>query len=432
MLPIRNTRSLLQASSTAAAVSRRPVSALLRVPNTARNRQATPARLPLATQQIRFVTKKNGFQIGIDPEEEKKNAQHKLTPHPESVSTESSVRHVYEPSPPGTARPVQAGITDDLETVKETFSLSGAPSEPYRLGLAGTIPYLGTSISTVYLAWVLNTPWPAPSQFANSIMISPETASQLMATLEPIQLGYGAVIISFLGAVHWGMEYAEKVPDQARTRFRYGLGVAAPIFAWPTLFMPVEFALTSQFAAFVALYFADARATVRGWAPAWYSNYRFALTAVVGVAIAISLIGRAKVGDASPRLTGLGEKFHEHRGEETYDEKWQEREKEEIQKVKKQEKEAEEKKKEEEEERKKKEKQDKGKKSKDDKKDDKGKSSGDKNEKQEGDKKEESKGEDSKDEGSKDEGSKDKGSKDEGGKDESGKDEGSKEGGDKK
>lgn len=109
----------------------------------------------------------------------------------------------------------------------------------------------------------------------------------------------------------------------------------APIIAWPTLFLPVEFALTTQFAAFVALYFADARATVRGWAPAWYSTYRFVLTAIVGVAIAISLIGRAKVGDASPRLSGLGEKFHQHRGEEEYTEKWRDLEQKERQKIEK-------------------------------------------------------------------------------------------------
>ncbi|KAI1348114.1 hypothetical protein F5Y01DRAFT_226441 [Xylaria sp. FL0043] len=362
MLPIRNTRSLLQASSRAAVVFRRPASAALpRVSTTITLNQHAGAaapriRLPFTAQRAAFATKtSNGFQKGINTEEEKKLAQQKLTPHPERVSMESSVRHLYEPSPPDKERPVPAGIKDDLETVKETFSLANAPNEPYWLGLAGTLPYLGTSLSTVYLAWVLNTPWPAPSAFANNIMINQETASHLMSILEPIQLGYGAVIISFLGAVHWGLEYAAKVPDQARTRFRYGVGVAAPVFAWPTLFLPVEFALISQFAAFVALYFADARATVRGWAPAWYSTYRFALTAVVGVAIAISLIGRAKVGDASPRLTGLNEKFHQHRGEEEYTQKWQEREQKEVQKIKQQEKEAEEKKKKEEEEKKKKE-----------------------------------------------------------------------------
>ncbi|KAI0803664.1 hypothetical protein GGR55DRAFT_382550 [Xylaria sp. FL0064] len=411
MLPIRNTQSLLQASSRAAVVFRRPVSAALpRVSTTVTlNRHAGAVapniQSPFIAPRAAFATKTpNGFQKGIDTEEEKKFAQQKLTPHPERVSMESSVRHLYEPSPPDKERPVPAGIKDDLETVKETFSLANTPNEPYWLGLAGTLPYLGTSLSTVYLAWVLNTPWPAPSAFANNIMINQETASHLMSILEPIQLGYGAVIISFLGAVHWGLEYAAKVPDQTRTRFRYGVGVAAPIFAWPTLFLPVEFALISQFAAFVALYFADARATVRGWAPAWYSTYRFALTAVVGVAIAISLIGRAKVGDASPRLTGLNEKFHQHRGEEEYSQKWQEREQKEVQKIKQQEKEAEEKKKKEEEEKKKKEEEEKKKpkkggekegkeKDQESKTEEKGKSSDEGKDAQEGDKEKGSEGE---------------------------------------
>ncbi|KAI1733916.1 hypothetical protein F4680DRAFT_440026 [Xylaria scruposa] len=372
MLRTGGTRYALQASSRAVSVSKRPISSLPRFSAAVSNRygavttrgvpKVISSRLSLVLQQTSFATKSpNGFQQGIDPEEDKKIAQRKLASHPESVTTESSVRHVYEPDSPGRVRHATEGVSDDLQTVKETFSLTDVPKEPYYLGLAGTLPYLGTSVSTVYLAWVLNTPWPSSSAFANNIMISQESASRLLATLEPIQLGYGAIIISFLGAVHWGLEYTAKVPDEARTRFRYGLGVMAPIVAWPTLILPVEFALTGQFAAFVALYFADARAAVRGWAPAWYSNYRFALTAIVGVAIAISLIGRAKVGDASPRLAGLGEKFHQRHGEEDYTEKWQDLEQKEIQKIKKQEKEAEEKKQKEEEEAKKKEKKKKGK-----------------------------------------------------------------------
>jgi hypothetical protein len=34
-------------------------------------------------------------------------------------------------------------------------------------------------------------------------MVDHETAKYLLSALEPIQLGYGAVIISFLGAIHW-------------------------------------------------------------------------------------------------------------------------------------------------------------------------------------------------------------------------------------
>lgn len=315
--------------------------------------RAVSAHPSIITPWTSFATKTpNGFQKGIDTEEEKKLAQRKLTPHPESVTTQSSVRHLYEPSAPDQERPPRETLVDELKIVQETFSLSGAPKEPYWLGVAGTLPYLGTSVSTIYLAWVLNTPWPTSSTLANNLLINHDTAAWALATLEPIQLGYGAIIISFLGAVHWGMEYAEKAPDHIRTRFRYGIGVMAPIVAWPTLFMPVEFALTTQFAAFVALYFADARATVRGWAPAWYSMYRFVLTAIVGVAIAISLIGRAKVGDAKPRLTGLGEQFHQHRGEEEYTQKWRDLEQKERVKIEKQQKEEKEKQEKEEQEKK--------------------------------------------------------------------------------
>lgn len=62
--------------------------------------------------------------------------------------------------------------------------------------------------------------------------------------------------------------------------------------------MPVEYALITQFCAFVLLYNADTRATYRGWTPPWYAIYRFVLTFVVGASIVVSLIGRGEVADA--------------------------------------------------------------------------------------------------------------------------------------
>ncbi len=141
------------------------------------------------------------------------------------------------------------------------------------------------------------------SNFLNSLMVSHETATQWLQALEPIQIGYGAVLISFLGAIHWGLEYAEKSPSRERTAFRYGIGLLAPTIAWPTMLLPIEWALTGQFLTFAGLYLADARATSRGWAPAWYGTYRFVLTAIVGATIFITLIARAKIDDKSPRLT---------------------------------------------------------------------------------------------------------------------------------
>lgn len=117
MLRIGSTRSVLQASSRAISAPRGHLSIL------ARNRRVANPRIPRAVSAhhsvivpwTSFATKTpNGFQQGIDTEEEKKLAQRKLTPHPESVTTESSVRHIYEPSAPDQERPPKEALADDL------------------------------------------------------------------------------------------------------------------------------------------------------------------------------------------------------------------------------------------------------------------------------------------------------------------------------
>jgi hypothetical protein len=62
--------------------------------------------------------------------------------------------------------------------------------------------------------------------------------------------------------------------------------------------MPVEYALITQFLTFNFLYFADARATAKGWFPAWYGTYRFVLTFVVGASIVFTLVGRGQIVSA--------------------------------------------------------------------------------------------------------------------------------------
>lgn len=58
-------------------------------------------------------------------------------------------------------------------------------------------------MSTVYCAWEIN------HSAANGIgfLMSHNTAELVLHILEPLQIGYGAAIISFLGAIHWGLEW---------------------------------------------------------------------------------------------------------------------------------------------------------------------------------------------------------------------------------
>lgn len=84
--------------------------------------------------------------------------------------------------------------------------------------------------------------------------------------------------------------------------------------AWPTILLPVEYALITQFLAFNFLYYTDVRAKTRGWTPQWYGIYRFVLTFIVGTSIIVSLVGRGQIADrinrppsTADRIKALGE-----------------------------------------------------------------------------------------------------------------------------
>ncbi|KAK1781447.1 hypothetical protein QBC45DRAFT_57576 [Copromyces sp. CBS 386.78] len=312
--------------------------------------KATGSRLVLRSA---FSSKPPLQPNQIDTQFERELAQQKLKADPEHISEDSSIRPLFEqdqPAPSGVkAKDTSESLKDDLDLVKDTLALKTVPREAYALGFAGTIPYLATSLSTVYLSWNLNQRYPSESGLLNTILFRHETVRDLLDIIEPIQVGYGAVLISFLGAIHWGLEFAEKTPSHARTRFRYGLGLLAPIIAWPTTLMPIQWALISQFLAFNGLYYADSRATVKGWAPAWYATYRFVLTGIVGIALFISILGRLKIGETHARLsteeltdlvsykTGADKPYHDWEKEEAEERKRIKKEKQEEERKKKEE-----------------------------------------------------------------------------------------------
>ncbi|KAL1965082.1 hypothetical protein VTN77DRAFT_6142 [Rasamsonia byssochlamydoides] len=198
---------------------------------------------------------------------------------------------------------MMAGIKNDVKVIKDTFSLNEVPKEALYFGVAGVVPYLATSLNTVYLAWEMNNQATTGSGF----LISGDTAQIMLHLIEPVQVGYGAVILSFLGAVHWGLEWAGY--GGKRGFRRYATGCIAPAVAWPTLLFPVEYALISQFMAFTFLYYNDARAAGRGLAPHWYGMYRFVLTFIVGASIVASLIGRERISQSVSSEHTLSEKI---------------------------------------------------------------------------------------------------------------------------
>lgn len=272
---------------------------------------------PIVITLQRLNTNVYTRQQTTKPPFDKPNTKHeqavgheKLEPHPEEVSATSSVHPVFSevntPQPERDAD-MSAGIKADLQTIKDTFDLSEVPRQAYYLGLAGVLPYLATSLATIGCAAEINT----AHEHATGYLMSGQTAEALLHILEPLQVGYGAVIISFLGAIHWGLEWANYGGTVGYPR--YAIGVIAPAIAWPTTLLPVEYALIAQFFAFNFLYYADSRASRRGWAPPWYGTYRFVLTFIVGAAIVVSLIGRGEIVGRIGKLPGPAQRVQELR-----------------------------------------------------------------------------------------------------------------------
>ena len=78
----------------------------------------------------------------------------------------------------------------DQKTIRDTFDLSGVPKQAYYIGLAGVLPYLATSLSTVFCAQEIN----RAAEVGTGYIFNQETATLLLQVLEPLQVGYGAVV----------------------------------------------------------------------------------------------------------------------------------------------------------------------------------------------------------------------------------------------
>ncbi|KAK4542997.1 hypothetical protein LTR36_005995 [Oleoguttula mirabilis] len=264
----------------------------------------TQAAKPLAPKTLALTrwasTTAKGDQKPMDAINERTESElgkQKLEAHPELVSSTSSTHAIH--SELGAAAgerghneddtDMMGGVKGEMKTIRETFSLESVPREAYYVGMAGVLPYMATSLATFYCAWDMN----YAAETGSGFLLSGKTAELALHVIEPLQVGYGAVIISFLGAIHWGLEFAGYGGYHGYRR--YFIGVFSTALAWPTLLLPVEYALISQFLVFNYLYYSDARACKRGWTPQWYGVYRFVLTFIVGSAIVLSLVGRGQI-----------------------------------------------------------------------------------------------------------------------------------------
>lgn len=136
------------------------------------------------------------------------------------------------------------------------------PSIAMLLGIGGLIPFAICS-----LVALTNTP--------------PNGERALFALI-----AYGAVILSFLGGVHWGfgLEGAGTAPSDVQ-RARFGLGVVPALIGWVALLLAFLGYGRIALALLVIGYFistiVEARASRGGYVPRGYMGLRWVLSSLV-------------------------------------------------------------------------------------------------------------------------------------------------------
>ncbi len=136
------------------------------------------------------------------------------------------------------------------------------PNLVTHLGYAGLIPF-------VTLAVVL---WNAPEIYLEQI--------------HQALLSYAAIILSFMGAVHWGMAMAQK--DQSIKPFQLAVSVIPALIAWFSSMTSPIWNYSILIFTFILLCLIDSFFVKQEDAPDWYLLLRIPLTVVVVISLIIA------------------------------------------------------------------------------------------------------------------------------------------------
>ena len=139
------------------------------------------------------------------------------------------------------------------------------PASAAWLGGLGAIPFVGLSAAVLFLS-------------------GPVRVAAVQALL-----AYGAVILSFLGGVHWGLAMAgTDGADRDRLWLRLIVSVTPSLAAWAALLVGGRAGLFVLAASVAAMLWVDLRATRLAQAPRWYPALRIPLTVVVVTALLVA------------------------------------------------------------------------------------------------------------------------------------------------
>mmetsp|Transcript_30019 Transcript_30019/g.42201 ORF Transcript_30019/g.42201 Transcript_30019/m.42201 type:complete len:248 (-) Transcript_30019:553-1296(-) len=147
-------------------------------------------------------------------------------------------------------------VSDQQEQVPQEDKI---PKEALTLGVAGLIPFVSGAVGVVSL----------PLAWGGYVAF--------------LQMTYGASILSFLGAVHWGFAATKYTSSQDVIRtnthnwMQYGFGVVPSLISWASMTQSPLEGMALLLAGHTLALMGDLYAAKRGLTPSWYPRLRFPL-----------------------------------------------------------------------------------------------------------------------------------------------------------
>ena len=155
--------------------------------------------------------------------------------------------------------------------IRTTLVFTAPCADPWSrglLGYGGLLPFVALAAGGL---WAPSTPW---------------WSAALLA--------YGAVILSFVGALHWGFAMALSGLSTAERTRCFVWSVVPSLMAWPATLLPPAGGAALLVTGFVAHLVQDHRLAARTSLPAWYLPLRWRLTTTACVCLAVGAMAASR------------------------------------------------------------------------------------------------------------------------------------------
>ncbi len=160
---------------------------------------------------------------------------------------------------------LQSETTTTAGTVRQTpaHAAERMPPAARRLGFLGLLPFFGPALALLLL----------------------DLDADAHAFLVRFALGYGAVILSFLGGVRWGQALGAPA---ARAHVLFLISILPALGAWVAVMLPPRIAFEVLCMAFILQGIWDIVDARRGILPGWYGRLRLELTIATALFLAVA------------------------------------------------------------------------------------------------------------------------------------------------